>query len=239
MKPLIGYRNIGRNANAFSAPDVANLFSGLTYDGWQSGFGGFQTLSFTTSNQSANYFAVANHNLSGTVQLYVNGVLRGQKLVTSNSPFIATFGQVTGTSWELRINQATPAYLNILNVGRILELERGVWNGHAPMTLNRSNRYINNMSDSGQLLGRKLISEGATGQISIANLSSDWVRDEWDLFTNDAERYGFFWQHNPSQYPDEVAYCWTTGDPRVTNSGVGGVDNKGRMSAELSVRGIV
>ena len=242
MNPIIGWRTVGYAAGANSpSENDAKAFDGLTWSFWRANGIGQRDFSINTpSAQTVDYVAIAGHNLAGsTVTLLVNNSVAGSTIVGSNRPFIFRFPQRTGTSFRIRTNKPTGpvAEVAVCYVGRALELERGIWTGHAPMRFNRDNRYLNNLSETGQLLGRKLISQGAVGDIAVDNLTSDWVRDEWEPFTLHAERRGFFFQHNPSEYPNEVAYCWTTGNSEASNAVPNG--QKGLMSASVSVRGIV
>lgn len=240
MKPVIGYRNAGRNASSYIGPDADLAFNGLTYDGYKAFSTGVFDFGFIGPSVQCDYVGVAAHNLTGTVQVRANGSVVATHTVIGTSPFLIRFSPTTASEWTLRVqNFNTPARVNVCNIGLALELERGFWVGHSPMTHNRANRYINNLSESGQFVGRKLISEGANGSIEVDNISSAWIRDQWAPFSRDAEKYGFFLQHNPFQYPREVAYCWTTGDATVNQDGVGGPNNAGLNSISMNVRGIV
>lgn len=241
MKPVIGYRNFGRSPLSYIGPDADLAFNGLTYDGWKAlAVGLFEFGFISAGNVTCDYVGIAAHNLTGSVQVRANGSTIASYPVIGTSPFLIRFPATTANRWTVQVqNFNTPARVNVCNIGLALELERGFWVGHSPMTHNRNNRFLNNLSESGQFVGRKLISEGANGSIQVDNISSAWIRDQWAPFSRDAEKYGFFLQHNPFQYPREVAYCWTTGDATVTQDGVGGPNNAGLNSVSMNVRGIV
>lgn len=240
MNPVILYRNIFRGApsNFSTGPLAAN---GLTYDGWVSPVQGEAILGFTVWG-SASAVGIAGHNLAGTtVSVFRDGQYLAGTFLPTNSPALIHFSETSGSEWQIRTDAGTGGFsrINVAYAGIAMELERGIWAGHSPFGLNRDTGYASNVSDSGQLLGRKIIRQGAQGTIRVDNLSSDWVRDEWRPFSVSAERYGFFFQHNRNHFPDEVAYCWSTDDAGASNDRVGGPNNRGLMSAEISVRALV
>lgn len=239
MNPLIYYDNI---LTEYSSDQNASLaVNGLTYDYWQGPNLGDNTLVFNGLSKPANYFAIAGHNLAGTlVLLHSSQGLVSLYSPPNNAPFAVRFSGVSSPSWTITTDRSDGmARISVLQIGTYMELERGMWAGHSPLTLNQSTDYQNSVSDTGQLLGRKIVRRGARGRIRVDNLSSDWVRDKWQPFADHARKRGFFFQHNQDQFPTEVAYCWSTDDASANNDRVGGPDNRGLMSAEIPVRAIV
>lgn len=248
MKPRILYDNRAGTALEYSATFNSSLaplaFNGLTYDGWNSTSTADQSISASFFQQAGNInmVGVQGHNLEGAiVELRLFGNVVATHNVVSNDAFVIYHPnalQVASVTLRFINVQRPPAIRNIY-AGKVLELERGIFVGHNPIAFADADSYVNNLSDSGQFLGRKLIREGKETSIDVDNLSADWVLDNIPEFLESAKRRGFFWQWNPAQNDDQVAFVWTTSAPTISNTGVGYKANKGRLSLSMNVRGLV
>ena len=255
MKPVIGYDNFFTRFRSGIDPGQdatgANLGNWLTGPDsvWQIPVIG-QSISAEVSvtlpsSMSADYFAVARHSLAGR-QISVWRMVGSQwSFVASHTPvdsdaFLIPFSPVTSSQWRVLVNVQTPGqFMGVCAIGTRLELERGVFVGHDPITENERTVSVDNLSESGQFLGRKIIRMGAQSSIDPGNISADWARDHWRPFRKHAQKYPFFWQWNPKHHDDEVALCWQSSDPSLSNSGVGYLDQKGRIDLSMPINGIV
>lgn len=110
--------------------------------------------------------------------------------------------------------------VGVIYLGRALEMQREMYGGHTPISLNRSTVVRPNISERGQFLGRSIVRSGASGSWSWKNLKADWVRRYLDPFIAAARLRPFFILWRPQTFPSEAGYCWTTGDVAApSNSG--------------------
>lgn len=127
---------------------------------------------------------------------------------------------------------APPAKIGVLYAGQVLQMQRPIFRGVEPATLNRVTEYTNNQSEGGQWLGRDITRQGLKTAPTWRNLSAAWVREHFDPFAQSARRLPFFYSWNPQDYPLDAAYCWTTGDIKQTITGP-----RDLMSVEMDLRG--
>lgn len=107
---------------------------------------------------------------------------------------------ITSDSTQYEIRQ--------LFVGSILTLERGQYAGVNPPTLKQGVVQSNSISVNGALIGSTVKREKVTTRIEQEFITESWERSSWELFTTHCTKgKGFFYQWNPTQYPNEVVYC--------------------------------
>ena len=251
MKPRIGYRNFfveNRGSITGKGTNPENLGNWLTGPDsvWQLGTSGGSSFAAVSvlPPMPANYMAVVRHNLVGATVLAQSfndtWVTRASFVPADQDAFWMSFDPVSASAWRILVeNYTPPAYVAVCAIGIALDLERGLFVGHDPITENERTVSVDNLSESGQFLGRKLIRMGAQSSIDPGNISADWARDHWRPFRKHAQKYPFFWQWNPKHHDDEVALCWQSSDPSLSNSGVGYLDQKGRIDLSMPINGIV
>lgn len=143
------------------------------------------------------------------------------------------FAEVSARYWRVRVDGQIPN-IAVIYIGKSLTMQRGIYQGHTPLTLSRETELSNNMSDGGQWLGRSIIRRGATSQAAWAHLTSSWYRANFDPFVESARVAPFFFGWRPSSYPAEMGFVWTDGDIAPSNSGP-----RDYMSVDISVRGLI
>ena len=123
--------------------------------------------------------------------------------------------------------------IGVIYAGVALQIQQSIYGSVSPMTLSRTTQYENSRTESGEWIGRSIKSKGLTGNLKFDKLFEDWYREYFDPFVSAARYRPFFYAWRPDKFPDEVAYCWTTGDIKPSNSGGGSK----RMSVSFSVEG--
>lgn len=123
-----------------------------------------------------------------------------------------TFGQVTvssGRKIRLEItSDATQYEIRQLFVGPRLLFQRGQYVGVNPPTMRQGTILNNSISVNGALIGSTVKREKITTRIEQEFLTESWARANWEQFSERASKgKGFFYQWNPTDYPDEVVYC--------------------------------
>lgn len=204
-----------------------NVLTENTYEFWQPSSLP-ATLTFELSSaQEVNYVGIAAHtfgtNLCNIKFQYYNGSAWVDLLDTApgdDSVLLSFFNSVTSNQFRINILSGTGnPFIGVVYFGKRLAVERRIYVGHAPITLSKKSVVRPNKSEDGNWLGRSVIRQGAETGIEFKNLSASWVREKFKPFMDSALSYPFFFAWRPTDYPKEVAYCWTMGDIRPQNSG--------------------
>lgn len=156
----------------------------------------------------------------------------GEITPQTNAPVMILFELIAARYWRVLFDNEKPK-INVIYFGEVLEMQRGLYGGHSPITLSRSTQIRPNVSNKGQWLGRSIIRNSLNTSFSWKNLTADWYRENFDLFVLSARRYPFFIAWRPHEYPEEIGYCWTQNDIIPSNTGV-----KDFMQVSVDVSGI-
>lgn len=246
--PRIGWRNVISDGALFSdegAATLANLGNPATFLKWTADSNATQSVGVTLSSaQTVNYFGVAAHNLGSigaTIKLQSSpdGMdpwtdISDEQLVSTDQAFISEFEDAFALHYRLLISSpSAPPSIGVLYIGEILRVQRRIYVGHSPMTLNPRTRVSSGKSESGQFLGRVVRSTTYETALEVDNLTASWVRQRLDPFMLAAADTPFFWAWRPCSYPDEVGFAWATDDPSVANA-----RSNGMMTFNVKMQGI-
>lgn len=246
--PIFGWRSIAESIDATSAADgfpASNLSNPSTALRWRAAEEGspsappaadqYLTATIATPDE-VDYLAIAVHNLgSGQHAVSVEGSVGGspewfelvsERLLANDDPVIFRFTpQVTGA--RLRIQPSalvvpTVPFVAVLHVGKLLVLERGTHTDHIPISLARQTQVMNGMSETGNYLGRVVLSESRATTFALQHLRTEWYEQYMDPFLRAAREVPFFFAWRPQERPKEMGYCWLTGDAHPTDQfGIG------------------
>jgi hypothetical protein len=147
-----------------------------------------------------------------------------------SQPTLVLFDEITTRYLRILFAQEI-TYIGNVMAGLATRLERPIYVGHAPATLNRQTEITGTSSENGQYLGRVIRSQLVRTTVDLQNIDPEFLRDELDPFFAAAREQPFYWAWRPADY-DEVIYAWMDGDPQVTNQRANGM-----MQASFSVRG--
>jgi len=225
MTSYIGYNNLVKSGTV-TATDTAgyekeNAQSWKTSSWWSAGaVGSYSYYVDMGSSVSINSWGVAGHNLSDIsadiyVQYSATGAWAGEQLTFSptltpsnNNVIYVVGGAISARYWRFFV--AAPSgifYIANLFLGTVLYLERGLPEGFSPANLNRDRKIYNNMSESGNYLGRSLIRKGSKVDINQPKITRAWIDANWDALANSIELYPFYFVWDWENYPLETAYC--------------------------------
>ena len=153
----------------------------------------------------------------------------------TDRPIFFLFETIEANRWRIRIEgDATPS-VGVLFFGEVLQMYRPIYQGHSPLPLSRETVREPNRSERGQWLGISVTRRGVGTDFSWDNLPALWYREHFDPFAEYASQGPgtFFIAWRPSQFPQEVGYCWLDQDDiQPSNSGP-----RDLMSVSMSVRG--
>lgn len=251
-RPLIGWRSVLRLLD-FSSPDGANsgiMWSPDTYTYWQSdaksGGGEFDFV-INLANPSlkpVDYIGIAGHNfynnssgLPFSFRLYYSydnvsfSPCFSGLTPQNNNALMVHFDSVTAPYFRLIITSqpASESVVKIahLRIGKILRLQRKVYVGMSPFTLNKRVEKTVTVSESGKYLGSFVKSVTNVYSLTQIDNTPEFVRsdiavflDHVDLLTpadNNGPPGTFFAAWRPDEYPDEILYCHPGSIERPTN----------------------
>ncbi len=241
---LITADNITASSQAAGFP-AANLVNPLTAHRWKA-----TSLPATvefSSDQLVSYIGIASHKLA-TYQCTIefqytknsgsSWTTIATKTPTTNRPIMIVFDPVSFESFRIRITRNGGSTitdipgLGVFMIGEALVMQRGIYQGHSPITMSRKTKRLTNKTEGGQYAGNSIITEGVSTSFEWSNIEAGWVRAKFDPFIIHARSRPFFIAWRYSEFPNEVGFCWTDDDIRPSNSGP-----RDLMSISMTVNG--
>lgn len=241
-RPLIGWHSVFLPANVTSSGGIneSSVWSPDTYTYWESDI--FDPTSFThsltiaTAGASVDYIGVVGHNLGRLGATYsVDGSDNGTtwtnfvtaRIMATNDPFLDYFNTKTYAFYLLNFSvppgaPVTPVTIAHVKIGRILMLERPVWQGETPGGMDVRVDKIGSKSYSGKHLGSSLVSQGEGFSITQKNNTVSFVRSAaLQNFFKHSHRLeklangpteSFFYAWRPTTHSTEIQYCGVVSD---------------------------
>ena len=232
---VVGAANIGYQ-NLLTGSDDLELLTPDTWQRWRPTGADNATVSLSAP-AACDYIGIAAHTLSGVSLTVETSATLGGALTsrysgtpTSNVPIIISLADLTIADVKITVGGACE--IGIVYAGNLMEMERPIYGGHAPLSLNPAVDYQSNMSESGQFLGRQVIRRGSMSAFNWRNLTAAWVRSTFDTFVDAALVTPFFIQWRPDDFSTEVSFGHTVGDIKLINQG----GSSSLMSADMTVR---
>ena len=242
---IIGYDNLLTISNVLATSEAVdypdtNLANPSTASFWRSAV---TTTQYVTINAvgTANYFALARHNL-GTVQAIISiealdgttwNTIFAEKILADDATIILRFAKTSAGGFRLKIQNATAVpEIAVIYVGELMELQRRIYVGHTPITYGRQTIVQSGRSESGNYLGRVILQERLSTTVQLENLTPNWYRETMEPFIDAAKTLPFFYSWRPATYPEEVGFCWLTNDAIPVNQ-----RSNGMMSINLEMGG--
>jgi hypothetical protein len=236
--PLIGSQNFITTTNIASGSAAVgfplfNIANPATHLKWKANTPtGSENIDIFPGPFTIDYIGIAGHNLgSGAFSIFVSDMGTSPPTglldptfaigVTDDSPLILRFNP--GVYSQLRLTMssgnspASPqAQIAVMYCGKLLILERGIKVDvtHVPITYGRKSRVVNGMSESGNFLGRVVLSESRESRAEFFGFTPTWWRSNMPTFLATAINRPFFWAWAPTAYPLETGYAWLLNDPQ-------------------------
>jgi hypothetical protein len=138
-----------------------------------------------------------------------------ETLHANDDPIIFRFEPQSLTGIRLRIQPGilTPS-IAVLYVGKLLVAERGTHVDHVPINLVRTTRVMSGKSETGNFVGRVVLSEARGTTFVLHRLAEAWTREQLEPFLKAAREIPFFFAWRPQAHSKDVGYCWLTEDPQ-------------------------
>jgi hypothetical protein len=190
------------------------------------------TLNFTSP---VDYVGIAGHNFgSSVIPVTIEGsdgsfsgsppaltwtVLVQETLLPDDAPAVFRFTPVTLQKIRVKLVPpgATIPSMAVLRIGKLLVMERGLYDGHTPIVHGRKSKVLSGRSESGEFLGRVVLQESVETKARFTLLSPAWYRANFHPFILNSKTNPFFFLWRPATYPYEVGYAWMTNDPMPVN----------------------
>ena len=243
----IGYRNLAPGATVSATPAASGTQASMvqndfTYERFEAASTSTARIAFDLgAADSVNYCGIAAHNIESI----------GATVTFQSSPDNATWSDVldfnpanddaimllfdTENERYYRVvvdGASSPAQVGVIYFGMTLDMQRPIYGGHGPITLNRTVAKRSARSDSGQFLGNNIVRRGQSTSFDWQNLTAAWYRNNFDAFARYAEENPFFIAWRPLTYPAEVGFVEATQPASPSNMGT-----RDLMSVSMQVRG--
>ena len=239
----IGWQNIVRSnnvsgTNGLTGNPLIALANSLTYDRYRPNASPATITVDAGTAVTCDYIGIAAHTLNGSSVTLASSdddstyTTRLTFTPTNNDAIMGLFEPVTARYWRLTITFSQSPFIGSLYIGKVLEMQRAMYQGINPPKLSRLTEIRPNVSESGEWIGRSIIRKGYQTALQWNNLKAEWYRLNFDPFARSARSNPFFIAWRPDTFPDDVIYAWTSGDITPTNSGP-----KDFMSVSVNIEG--
>lgn len=247
----IGYKNILPEGSVSYAPngDPSDCFDWKPFTRWlPSTASGASAPGFHVEYdepQTVDYLALHDFDGGGTDDTWIQFVYWPDKngsfidvfhkKVDPRRPLFEMFEPITGDKFAIFFSNVPPnyqAHCSVMSMGQWLGIPMQD-QGWTPPRLARDSKLISSVSESGQFLGRSLVRQASTFDITATFLQIDWAYTAWMDFICHAEKYPFFFHWDIGIAQDTV-FCWV--DEPIDPPTFAGAFN---VDARLKVRGEV
>jgi hypothetical protein len=162
------------------------------HDGWIVG----STYLIQYSNDNVNWTTASSH-----------------APLTSETIFML-FPSTSARYWRFMITGAVCS-VAVVMIGNRYTFPNGPVSGHVPFHHAWQSEMLTNESDSGELLGNRVVKTGARFSVNVGSVQRDLVENS-NLFTLFERHFNngraFAYCGSPEYTPKDCAYCWRDGD---------------------------
>lgn len=180
------------------------------------------------STDPVDYVAIERHNWGSTLTVVSIESYDGatwsevvqETLLGDDSPALLQFTpqQSAGLRIKLQPPNGVIPQAAVVYCGKLLVMTRRIYVGHTPIPYGRNTTIVSAVTESGDFLGRIVLSEMHATAAAFSNINPTWYRQKFDPFVQQAQENPFFFAWRPGDYPREVGFAWLTADPKPTNS---------------------
>jgi hypothetical protein len=108
---------------------------------------------------------------------------------------------------EVYISGSTgSAQVGYISAGEALQMQRPLFNGHAPITDSDVTKYYHNKTESGNIIGQSIRSQGYKNSFDFQNIDDGWYRTYFAPFKQAIKTQPFFAAWNLLEYPEDVGF---------------------------------
>ena len=209
-----------------------------TFERWSFNSGLDQTLTIEiSSNRNIDTFCVGAHNL------YENGIASGliiEYSTTTGGAWVEVYNNVPDSQAPIMVHLSSPVsirrvrftykassardkYIGYVSAGEALQMQRPFFNGHTPITDADVTRYFHNETESGEIIGQAIRSQGYRTSYEWQNLNDNWYRTYFAPFKQAIKLNPFFIAWNLDEYPLDVGFGRVAQDISAPMQNGGGI----------------
>lgn len=218
---------------ASSGTGSENVVKPNTWERWNFTNDGSESITIEIADIiQVDTICIGSHNLGdigGLIEVYYDtdvdpgGLVKiGQFTPTDNSALMLhvdtalTTGRIQIT---LTGGNTINGYIGYISAGIALQMQRPFFGGHTPITDGDVTRYYHNETESGNIIGQLIRSQGYQTKADWQNINDDWYRTYFAPFKQTAKLYPFFFAWNLNEYPLDVGLCRINQDIQAPYSG--------------------
>lgn len=122
--------------------------------------------------------------------------------------FRVNSNQVTARYWQFVFSGHNSApIVGVLGLFATTQLPAIDHPFQVPM-LNRDTELMNNLSDTGEFIGRSVLRTGFSTGFKLGKVQDTWLRQFWEPIARGMELNPFFWAWDANRYQDDAYYCF-------------------------------
>jgi hypothetical protein len=217
--------NITSN-NQTEAEPIENAANVSTSFVWSAEDTSESIIDIDVSNQLIDFVGIARHNLSPGASFELQFVVDNEEFTIiepdtisfTKQAVLITFTQARPDTVRIRIkDNVVPPRIAVIYVGLATRIQRPIYVGHTPITMGNQLTTLGSISESGQYLGEIIRREKFTTNVSLQNLTPNYLREQLLPFFQQRPRRPAFWAWRPVKFEAEVGYSWLVGNPRPVN----------------------
>ena len=216
---LIGYDNL-----LITSTEAPEALTANTFERYKPAAGAVVAKFQLNALSPIDFIAIGAHNIDTEITLQYSLTVGGALITldvftpTDFSALMITFDQVQ--AFEIAITTNSEIEIAVVYAGKALQMQQPIYGGVSPIELAGDTEYQNNMSETGQFLGRNILQRGLMGSFSWQFLDDIWLRETFKPFMESAKRMPFFIKWRPDYY-DSAVFGYTTRDIKPANMGGG------------------
>lgn len=202
-----------------------------TFQRWAPGAGSQSWTIQTAADADVDCVFIAAHNLSGLTVTIATSATTGGAFTTratinpTDNTTIAALFNNSGTAYTVRrvrvtVSDGDGVRVGIIRAGVALQMTQPIYGGHGPLGLNRVTEAQQQISETGQWLGRMEKRRALSTTYEWEHLEAAWYRSTFEPFARTLPLKPFGIVGNPSKMTDDVGWCWTDQDVRPANMGI-------------------
>lgn len=175
----------------------------------------------STSATTADYFAMYDHDYAQTGASVVLQYSDDDSTWTNafdpifpatSKPIFKTFTQSSHKYWRIYVDGVIKS-IGIMMFGKRLDFANGLTFGFAPPALAQQNQPKNNVSPTGNFIGRTVEAKPIRSSLVFnPTFAAPWVRQYWPDLIRHMENKPFFVLPEDG-HPDEAVFCWADNIP--------------------------
>jgi len=249
--PVIGWETVVEvgaitATSAATGYPVSNLLNPATHLLWKESpdspaVDQYLTIAIGTVDD-LDYVGIARHNFGTagivvSVEGYIDSVwteIVEETMLPNDDAVLLRFEPQSLEAIRVRLQPGSaPAQAAVLYCGKLLEMERGLYVNHTPLSHGRKAKVVTGKSEAGNFLGRIVLNELRESVARFVLLDPAWYRTYMDDFLAQTSERPFFFAWRPATYPFETGFAWLTNDPMPAPD-----DQSHLIQVELVMQGV-